>query len=91
MKECINALAEEMKLKLSADIVLCIHDEVIIEADNEDAVKVAAIMNKIMNTPISDVAEVNLTATPEIKFNLSKAAESYSVAEFEAKYTQASA
>lgn len=87
MKECLNLMALEMEQNMpDSHVVLCIHDEIIIEAPIEDAKSVAEMMNRIMNIEIKDVASVALSATPEIKFTLSKGAKSLTPEEFTSKH-----
>jgi len=83
MKESLVKIDEAFQGDPGINIVTVIHDEIVVECPIEKAPEVAQVVKEAMNIKIKDKAEVQLTATPEIKFNLSKAAKTYSVEEFE--------
>jgi len=86
MKESLIKIDHAFKDDPDVNIVTVIHDEIIVECPVEKAPEVAKVISDAMNIKIKDKAEVQLTATPEIKFNLSKAAKAYSVEEFQKEF-----
>jgi uracil-DNA glycosylase family 4 len=86
-KEAVGEISEQLREHIpSAAIVTVIHDEIWVEAPIDKAPAVAEILHKAMNKRIEARASVQLKATPEVKFNLSKASKSYSIEEFEKEY-----
>ncbi|MGD9697557.1 DNA polymerase [Acinetobacter sp.] len=85
-KEAIVEVNKAFEDDPEINIVTVIHDEIVVECPIDKVSQVAAVMNKAMNITIKDKAEVQLTAEPEVKFNLSKAAETYTVDEFVKKF-----
>jgi len=81
MKRSIGEIDRNVR-SFGAQILSVIHDEIITETPLKHAVEVGEIMERAMNVEVTDKATIQLTATAEAKFNLSKAAKSYSMDEF---------
>jgi len=90
MKECVNEIDRQLLKDSESHVALCIHDEIIVETTYSKVSTVAKIMTEVMNIEIEDKAKTYLTAAPEIKFNLSKGAQSYTVEGFTEKVDQLS-
>jgi len=83
MKEAVNKIFYEGVQHIKeANLISVIHDEIIVECYPEDVAQVVKIMYDAMNIYIEDKARVLLMAEEAIKYNLSKAAKSYTLKEF---------
>lgn len=86
MKECMNEIDARLDDDLNSHVLLSVHDEIIVETIYESVPTVVDVMDEVMNLTIRDKTELLLTATPEVKFNLSKGAKTYSKEGFVRKF-----